>query len=79
MAVRTQRTSVDLRVEATRSYLLESNRTREHSEIVRTGNNPRRSTTGNVFNRLGRGANMREMLNRNREQEHFQHSTIERR
>ena len=54
MAVRTQRMCVDPRAKTAHSCLLESNRTRGHSEIVRTGNNQGRSTTGNVFNRLGR-------------------------
>ena len=49
------------------SHLLESNKNRGHYEVVRTGNNQGRSTTGNMFNRLGKGADMRETLNRRRE------------
>ena len=41
------------------------------------GNNKGRSTTRNVFNILGKGANMRETLNRRREQERSQHSTAQ--
>ena len=43
-----------------------------------TENNPRKSTSGNVFNRLGRGVDMRETLNRRREQERSQHSSAQR-
>ena len=48
------------------------------TKVIRTvNNNQGRSTTGNMLNRLGRGANMRETLNRRREQEHSQRSTAQ--
>ena len=66
--MRTQCTSVDLRVGAARSYLLESHKNKGRSEVVRTGdNNRQKSTSGNMFNRLGRRADMRETLNKRRE------------
>ena len=34
---------------------------------------------GNMFNRLGRGADMRDTLNKRQEQEHSQHSIVQRR
>ena len=62
MVVRSQRTGVDPRAGVARSHMLESHRNREHSEVAHTGNNnPGRSTLGNVFNRLGRGADMRDL------------------
>ena len=75
MVVRTQRMGVDPRDEATHSHLPESTRTRGPSEIKCTGNNPRRSTMRNVFNKLGSGADMRKMLNSRRKQELSQLST----
>ena len=72
--MRSQYISVDPRARATRSHLLESTRNRGCSEVVHTGKNQGRSMTGNVFNRLGRGVDMRETLNRRREQERSQHS-----
>ena len=72
-AVRTQCRGVDLRAGATCSHLLESNRTRECYEVVCMGNKQGMSITWNVFNRLGRGADIRETLNRIR-----QHSIAQR-
>ena len=77
MAVTSQRTGFDLRAGAAHSHLQESNRNKGHYEVLHTGNNQGRSTLGNVFNRFGRRADMRETLNRRREQEHSQHSTAE--
>ena len=74
IAVRIHRTGVDPRVEVPRSHLPESNRTIGCPKNTRTGNNQENSTTGNVFNRLGRGADMRDTLNRRCEQERSQHS-----
>ena len=69
---------VDPRARATRSYLPEPHKNKGRSEVVRTGgNNQGRSTTGNVFNELGRGADMRETFNRRQEQKHSQHSTAQ--
>ena len=78
MAVKSQRTGVDTRAGAGHSHFSESIRTRGHSKVVHTGNNNQgKSTTRNVFIRLGRGADMRETLNRRTEQEHSQHSTAQ--
>ena len=70
VAVRSQCMSVDLRTNATYFYMLESQKNKGRSKVEHAGkNNTRRSTLGNVFNRLGRGADMRDTLNRRREQE----------
>ena len=60
MAVRSQRMGVDPRVGATYPYMSESHRNKGHSEVVSAGeNNSGRSTSRNMFNKLGRGADMR--------------------
>ena len=75
MTLRSQRICVDPRASVVHSYIPESQRNRASSEVICAGkNNPGRSTSGNVFNRLGRDADMRETLNMRREQEHSQHS-----
>ena len=71
---RQQSTGVEPRARTACSHFPESNRNKRCSEVVRTENNQGRSTTGNVFNILGRGADMRKTLNRRREQERSQHS-----
>ena len=55
---------VEPRVGVAHSHLPESNRNRGYFEVVRIGNNQGRSATGNVFNRLGRGVDMRETMNK---------------
>ena len=75
MALRFQHTGVNSKAGTARSHLPESNRNRRHSEVISMGNNQGRSTTGNVFNGLGREADMRETLKRRWAQERFQHST----
>ena len=74
----TQRTDVDPRARVAHSQQLESSKTRGRLDNAWTGNNQGRSTTGNVFNRLGKGADMRDILNRRWEQERSQHSTAQR-
>ena len=59
---------VDLKAAATHSYMSKSHRNRGRLKVVRAcENNSRMSTSGNVFNRLGRGVDMRETLNRRTE------------
>ena len=69
---------VEPRAGAARSDMPESNRTKGRSEVVCMGNNQGRSTTWSVFNKLGRGTDMRKTLNRKQEQERFQYSTSQR-
>ena len=76
IVMRYQRTGVDPRDGVAHSHLLESNRNRGHSEVVRIGNNQGRSTTWNMFNKLSRGADIRETLNRRREQERSQNPLL---
>ena len=64
MAVRTQQMGVDPRAKTACSHLPELYRTREYSKNGRTDNNQGRSTMRNVFNKLGRGADMRDRLNK---------------
>ena len=67
------------RAGAAHSHVLESQRNRARSEVVRASeNNPVRSIIGNVFKRLGKGADMRETLNRRREQGSSQYSLAQR-
>ena len=69
--VRSRRMGVDLRAGAAYSHMLESQKNRWHSEVIRIGeNNSGMSTSGNLFNRLGMGANMRETLNRRNNNAH---------
>ena len=79
MAVRTQWTGVNPRAEVARSHTPTSVGTRGHTGSARTGHNKGRSESGNVFKRLGKGANLRDTLNRRRDQERSQHSTSQRR
>ena len=64
MTVRSQCTGVDRKAGATRSHLLEPNWNKGRSKVVHTGKNQGRSMTGNLFNRLDRGVDMRETLNK---------------
>ena len=68
MAIRTQQTNVNLGTEVTQSHMPTSREAK-----VRAGsthpNQDERSSSGNVFKRLGHGANLRDTLNRRRDQE----------
>ena len=79
MAVGTQQTGVNLRVEVARSHTPTSVGTRGHTGSARTDHNEGRSESRNVFRRLGRRADLRNTLNRRRNQERSQHSTSQRR
>ena len=72
--------AVDPRVGATHSRIQESRRNGHSGGRIHVvkHNLDRRIASKNVFNRLGRGANMRETLNRRREQERSQYSTTQR-
>ena len=79
MAVGTQRTGVNLRVKVACSHMPTFVGTRGHTRSAWTGHNEGRSESRNVFRRLGRGADLRDTLNRRQDQERSQHSTAQRR
>ena len=54
-AVETQRTGFNLSAEVARSHTLASVETRGRTNNVQTSNDEARSSSGNVFRRLGRG------------------------
>lgn len=73
--MRSQYIGIDPRARARCSCSLTSQRNGECSkerEHIGEHDPKRRSAQGNVFNRLGRGADMRDTLNRRREQDHSQ-------
>ena len=79
--VTSQCTSVNPRAGAAHSLMLESQRNGAHlGGIMHVGehNLDRRSVSGNMFNRLGKGVDMRETFNRRREQECSQHLATQR-
>ena len=61
------------------SHLPYSIRTKGRTDNARIIDDQARSVSRNAFRRLGKGADMRDMLNRRREQESSQHSTAQRR
>ena len=70
---------VDPTASAAHSHMLKSQRNKGRSEVVRVGaNNLGLNTSKNMFNRLGRGTDMKKTLNRRREQERSQYSIIQR-
>ena len=68
MVVRSQCMDADPRASAAHSHMLKSQRNKGRSEVVRVGaNNPGLNTSKNMFNRMGRGTDMKKTLNRRRE------------
>ena len=78
-AVETQRMGANLRAKVACFHRPVSVDTRRRTDNARTGNDEARSSLGNVFRRLSSGTNMRDTLNRRREQERSQHFIAQRR
>ena len=68
MVVRTQRIGANLRVEVARSHTLASVGARGRTGSVCLNQNGERSSSGNVFRRLGQDADLRDTLNRRQDQ-----------
>ena len=60
---------VKLRAKVARSHTPTSVGTRGDTGSARTGHNEGQSELGNVFKRLGRGADLRDILNKRRDQD----------
>ena len=71
MAVRTQQMGVNPGTEVTRSHTLTSREARAGSTHP---NQDERSGSMNIFKRIGHGADLRDILNRRRDQERSQQS-----
>ena len=76
-SIETQRTGESPKAKFARFHVLVSNETERCTNNARTGNNEEMSASRNVFRRLGREADIWDMLNRKRYQGHSQHSTFQ--
>ena len=78
-ATRTHQMGVNTRVKVARSHMLASIESRRHTDNIPTSNDEERSRSRNVFKRLGKGADLRDTLNKRWDQERSQHSRAQKR
>ena len=76
IVVKTQRTGANLRDKVARSHMPASVGDRGPTRSIRLNQNGKRSSSGNVFRRLGQDADLRDTLNRRRDQKQSQQSTV---
>ena len=75
MVVTIQRMGANLRAKVARFCIPASVGAKGHTGSVRLDQNGERSSSGNIFRRLGQGADLRDTLNKRRDQERSQQST----
>ena len=76
MVVRTQQMGVNLKIEVTSSHTLTSRRVNTRARSTHP-NQEVRSSSGNIFWRLGRGADLRDTLNKRHDQERSQQTAAQ--